>query len=94
MSFSKIFDIEQKDRSQSEEFKPHNVRVIRAANPVCRRMTERGEVFNPKSSIFRDQPIPRASPLRINTLLSRVLNLRACSNGECGPLKVGEYMGQ
>ena len=34
MSFSKIFDIEQKDRSQSEEFKPHNVRVIPDAGDV------------------------------------------------------------
>jgi len=48
-----------------------NVRVIRAANPVCRRTTERGKILNPEYNIFRDQPIPRASPLRINTLLSR-----------------------
>ena len=32
-------------------------------------MTERGKVLNPEYSIFRDQPIPGASPLRINTLL-------------------------
>ena len=51
-------------------FKRHNVRVIRAANPVGRRMTERGKISNPEYSIFRDQPIARASPLRINTLLS------------------------
>ena len=48
-----------------------NVRVIRAANPVCRRMTERCKVLNPEYNIFRDQPTPRASPLRINTLLCR-----------------------
>ena len=46
-----------------------NVRVIRAAIPVCRRMTERGKILNPDYSIFRDQPTPRASPLRVNTLL-------------------------
>ena len=49
--------------------KHDNVRVIRAANPICRRMTERCKVINPEYSIFRDQPIARASPLRINTLL-------------------------
>ena len=48
----------------------HNVRVIRAAKTVCRRTTERYKVINPEYNIFRDQPIPRASPLRINTLLS------------------------
>ena len=53
--------------------KSDNVRVIRAANKVCRRTTERGKVLNPEYSLFRDQPIPGASPLRINTLLSRVL---------------------
>ena len=47
----------------------HNVRVIRAANPVCRRTTERGKVLNLEYNIFRDQPIAGASPLRINTLL-------------------------
>ena len=47
----------------------NNVRVIRAAKPVRRRMTERGKVLNPEYSIFRDQPIAGASPLRINTLL-------------------------
>ena len=46
-----------------------NVRVIRAANPVCRRTTERSKILNPEYNIFRDQPTPRASPLRINTLL-------------------------
>ena len=51
------------------EFEPDNVHVIRAANPVCRRTTERGKLLNPEYNIFRDQPIPRASPLRINTLL-------------------------
>ena len=35
--------------------------------------TERGKLLNPEYSIFRDQPIAGASPLRINTLLSRVL---------------------
>ena len=49
---------------------PDNVRVIRAAKPVCRRMTERGKILNPEYNIFRDQPIAGASPLRINTLLS------------------------
>ena len=33
-------------------------------------MTERGKILNPEYSIFRDQPIAGASPLRINTLLS------------------------
>ena len=32
--------------------------------------TERGKILNPEYSIFRDQPIAAASPLRINTLLS------------------------
>ena len=32
-------------------------------------MTERGKVLNPEYNIFRDQPIAKASPLRINTLL-------------------------
>ena len=54
-------------------FKRHNVRVIRAAKPVCRRTTERGKVINPECSIFRDQPTPGASPLRINTLLFDML---------------------
>ena len=49
--------------------KRYNVRVIRAANPVCRRMTERGKILNPEYSVDRDQPTSRASPLRINTLL-------------------------
>ena len=52
--------------------KRYNVRVIRAAKPVCRRTTERGKILNPEYNIFRDQPIARASPLRINTLLYRV----------------------
>ena len=52
-------------------FKPDNVRVIRAAKPVCRRMTERGKILNPEYSMFRDPPIAGASPLRINTLLFR-----------------------
>ena len=47
-----------------------NVRVIRAAKPVCRRTTERGKALNPEYSIFRDQPTAGASPLRINVLLS------------------------
>ena len=32
--------------------------------------TERGKILNPEYSICRDQPTSRASPLRINTLLS------------------------
>ena len=51
--------------------KPNNVRVIRAAKPFCRRMTERGKVINPDYNIFRDQATAGASPLRINTLLCR-----------------------
>ena len=31
--------------------------------------TERGKILNPEYSIFRDQPVPGASPLRINALL-------------------------
>ena len=54
-------------------FERDNVRVIRAAKPVCRRTTERGKTLNPEYNIFRDQPIPRASPLRINTLLCGVV---------------------
>ena len=46
-----------------------NVRVIRAANPVCRPKTERGKISNPEYSIFRDQPVPGASPIQINALL-------------------------
>ena len=34
------------------------------------RTTERCKVLNPEYNIFRDQPIPGASPLRINVLLS------------------------
>ena len=49
--------------------KAHNVRVIRAAKPICRRTTERGKILNPEYSICRDQPTSRASPLRINALL-------------------------
>ena len=60
---------------------PDNVRVIRAANPVCQRTTERGKVINPEYSIFRDQPIAGASPLRINTLLCRVVG-RIVNNHE------------
>ena len=57
--------------------KPYNVRVIRAANPVYRRTTERCKILNPEYNIFRDQPIPGASPLRINTLLSGVFCFEA-----------------
>ena len=35
--------------------------------------TERGKVLKPEYNIDRDQPTSRASPLRINVLLSRVL---------------------
>ena len=35
--------------------------------------TERGKILNPEYSMDRDQPTSRASPLRINTLLSSVL---------------------
>ena len=58
-----------------QQLKPHNVRVIRAAKPICRRTTERGKVLNPEYNIFRDQPIPGASPLRINALLCRVCEI-------------------
>ena len=34
--------------------------------------TERGKMLNPEYSIDRDLPASRASPLRINTLLSAV----------------------
>ena len=63
--------------------KPHNVRVIRAAKPVCRRTTERCKVLNPEYNIFRDQPTPGASPLRINTLLSRDLSSSQSTLGFC-----------
>ena len=56
-------------RSESQLLSPNNCGVIRAARPFCRRMTERCKVKNPEYNIFRDQPIPGASPLRINTLL-------------------------
>ena len=46
-----------------------DVRVIRAAIPVCLRTTERGKILNPEYNIFRDQPILGASPLRIDALL-------------------------
>ena len=49
--------------------KHDNVRVIRVANPICRRMTERGKAINAEYSIFRDQPVPGASSLQINALL-------------------------
>ena len=35
--------------------------------------TERGKILNPEYNINRDQPTSRASPLRINTLLCRVV---------------------
>ena len=41
-------------------------RPLKSAN----QKTERGKVLNPEYNIFRDQPTPGASPLRINTLLS------------------------
>ena len=41
--------------------------------------TERGKLLNPEYNIFRDQPTSRASPLRINTLLSRELINQASS---------------
>ena len=40
-----------------------NVRVIRAAKPVCQRTTERGKALSPKYSINRDQPTSQASSL-------------------------------
>ena len=43
-------------------------RPLKSAN----QKTERGKILNPKYSIDRDQPASRASPLRINTLLSTV----------------------
>ena len=61
-----------------ERLQPDNVRVIRAANPVCRRMTERCKVLNHEHNVFRDQPTSRACPLRIKTLLFRV----PCHHGE------------
>jgi len=42
-------------------------RPLKSAN----QKTERGKILNPEYNIFRDQPTPGASPLRINTLLSR-----------------------
>ena len=36
--------------------------------------TERGKISNPQYSIDRDQPTSRASPLRVNTLLSGRVN--------------------
>ena len=47
----------------------NNVRVVRAAKPVCRRMTERGKILNPEYNTNRDQPTTGASPLRVNALL-------------------------
>ena len=46
--------------------------------------TEPGKVLNPEYNINRDQPTSRASPLRINALLSRV-TLFTCEspNGKC-----------
>ena len=41
-------------------------RPLKSANPK----TERGKILNPEYSICRDQPTSRASPLRINDLLS------------------------
>ena len=44
--------------------KRDNVRVIRAAiKKYADQKTERGKILNPEYSIFRDQPIPGASPL-------------------------------
>ena len=42
--------------------------------------TERGKILNPQNSIDRDQPTSRASPLRINTLLSREFLILASSS--------------
>ena len=36
-------------------------------------ITERGKILNPEYNICRDQPTSRASPLRINDLLSTVV---------------------
>ena len=36
-------------------------------------ITERGKIINPEYSICRDQPASRATPLRINDLLSPLL---------------------
>ena len=36
-------------------------------------ITERGKILNPEYIICRDQPTSRASPLRINVLLSHLL---------------------
>ena len=47
--------------------------------------TERGKVLNPKYNIFRDQPIAKASPLRINTLLSGRSTVEKLGSGS-GPL--------
>ena len=38
-------------------------------------ITERGKISNPEYNICRDQPTTGASPLRINVLLSRVLQI-------------------
>ena len=38
-------------------------------------ITERGKILNPEYSIDRDQPTSRASPLRINDLLSTVYRI-------------------
>ena len=37
---------------------------------LANQKAERGKILNPEYNMFRDQPIPGASPLRINTLLS------------------------
>ena len=42
--------------------------------------TERGKMLNPEYNICRDQPTSRASPLRINDLLSRAPNY--CQNAK------------
>ena len=65
-----------------------NVRVIRAAKPVYRRTTERCKVLNPEYSIFRDQPIPGASPL----IVIHRLPCR-CVSKAGGPTHFGSYGG-
>ena len=49
-------------------------------NQFADQKTERGKVLNPEYSIDRDQPTSRASPLRINTLLSTIYWLQVSCN--------------
>ena len=62
-----VLDVQTAPSYESRITSVLSERPLKSADPK----TERGKILNPEYSIFRDQPTPRASPLRINTLLFR-----------------------